>query len=158
MPKTSAGLLPFRDAPDGSVEVLLVHPGGPLWKDRDDHAWSVAKGEYGPDEGALAAAEREFAEETGWPAPPGDRLDLGEVRQSGGKIVRAWAVAGADLSTERVVSNRFELEWPPRSGVMCSFPEVDRAEWTDIATARTRMVRAQVLFLDRLLERVERRG
>jgi predicted NUDIX family NTP pyrophosphohydrolase len=158
MPKTSAGLLPFRATPDGSLEVLLVHPGGPFWKDKDDHAWSVAKGEHGPDEDALAAAEREFAEETGWPAPPGDRLDLGEVHQSSGKVVRAWAVEGADLSIECVVSNRFELEWPPRSGVMCSFPEVDRAEWTDLATARIRLVRAQVVFLDRLLERVGGHG
>ncbi len=158
MPKTSAGLLPFRDAPDGSVEVLLVHPGGPFWRKRDDQAWSVAKGEYEPDEDALVAAEREFAEETGWPVPAGDRLDLGEVHQSGGKIVRVWAVDGADLPTEGLVSNRFELEWPPRSGVMCSFPEVDRAEWTDIATARTRLIRAQVVLLDRLLDRVSRHG
>ena len=151
MPKMSAGVLLYRIAPDHSVEVLLVHPGGPLWKDKDERAWSVAKGEYDLGEDPEAAAEREFAEELGLPVPTGRRLDLGEVRQSAGKVVRVWAVDGSDLPLHRVQSNEFELEWPPHSGTMRSFPEVDRAEWTSIADARSRLVQAQAEFLDRLL-------
>jgi len=133
------------------MEVLLVHPGGPFWKDKDEHAWSIAKGEYGSEEDPLAAAEREFAEEMGVPAPPGDRIDLGEIRQGGGKIVRAWAVEAGDVDLEYVASNLFELEWPPRSGTIRQFPEVDRAEWTTVRLARIRLVKAQVALLDRLI-------
>ena len=153
----SAGLLAYRGAPDGT-EFLLVHPGGPFWKDRDAHAWSVAKGEYGPDEEALDAAEREFAEELGITAPAGPRIDLGEVRQSSGKVVRAWAVEVDDLPAGAVVSNTFELEWPPRSGVLQAFPEVDRAEWMTVDEARGRLVRAQVAFLGRLVDLVDGSG
>jgi predicted NUDIX family NTP pyrophosphohydrolase len=130
---------------------MLVHPGGPFWKNKDEHAWSIAKGEYRGDENPLAAAEREFAEEMGVPAPPGDRIDLGEIRQGGGKIVRAWAVEAGDVDLEYVASNLFELEWPPRSGTIRQFPEVDRAEWTTVRLARIRLVKAQVSLLDRLI-------
>ena len=153
MPTTSAGILPFRGPTPGGMEVLLVHPGGPFWKDKDEHAWSIAKGEYGSEEDPLAAAEREFAEEMGVPAPPGDRIDLGEIRQGSGKIVRAWAVDAGAVELEYVASNLFELEWPPRSGRIRQFPEVDRAEWTTVPVARTRLVKAQVALLDRLVAR-----
>jgi predicted NUDIX family NTP pyrophosphohydrolase len=153
MATTSAGILPYRFAPDGTIEVLLVHPGGPFWRGRDEHAWSVAKGEHGPDEDPRDAAEREFTEELGFPAPDGSRVDLGEVHQSSGKIVRAWAVRVDDLPLELMVSNQFELEWPPRSGTVQRFPEVDSAAWMTLAKARTRLVRAQIAFLDRLVDR-----
>ena len=126
--------------------------GGPFWAKKDAGAWSIPKGEYGPDEDPLAAARREFAEELGSPAPEGvPYLPLGEVRQKNGKVVTAWAVAG-DLDVTTVVSNTFELEWPPRSGRIQEFPEVDRAAWFDLDTARTKLVAAQAGFLDRLIE------
>lgn len=153
--KTSAGILPYRVAPDGGIEVLLVHPGGPFWKDRDEHAWSVAKGEHGPDEDPLVAAEREFAEEVGAPAPPGLRIDLGTVRQGSGKTVHVWALLAEDLPLEGLASNEFDLEWPPNSGIIRSFPEVDRAEWMPLDRARPRLVRAQEAFLDRLISQVD---
>ena len=112
MPKRSAGLLPYRIAPDGSFEVFLIHPGGPLWARKDAGAWSVAKGEYGTDEAADAAAEREFAEELGTPAPLGVRVDLGQVTQTSGKVVRVWAVEAPDFDVADVVSNRFEMDGP----------------------------------------------
>jgi predicted NUDIX family NTP pyrophosphohydrolase len=156
MPSTSAGILPFRFRSDQTIEVLLVHPGGPFWRGKEQHAWSVAKGEYLSDESALDAAEREFTEELGLPVPAGDRLDLGEVQQAGGKRVRVWAVETGDLPLEDVVSNTFEIEWPPRSGRLQSFPEVDRAEWTSLDQARDRLVGAQVEFLERLVGMVGR--
>jgi predicted NUDIX family NTP pyrophosphohydrolase len=149
-PKTSAGLLPYQVASDGSLTVFLVHPGGPFWKNKDEHAWSIAKGEYGPEDDPAQTADREFVEEIGVPAPEGPRLDLGTVRQSNGKQVRAWAVRAEELSVPTVVSNTFEMEWPPKSGSMQSFPEVDRAEWMPIPEAERRLVIAQVAFLDRL--------
>ena len=156
MPQTSAGILPYRAGSDGQLEVLVVHPGGPFWKHKDAQAWSVAKGEYWPDEEPLAAAEREFAEELGVPAPGGPRRDLGEVRQSSGKVVRVWAVEAADLVDGSVASNTFEMEWPPGSGVVQAFPEVDRAEWMAVPEARLRLVPAQVAFLERLVDQVTR--
>ena len=137
--------------------MLLVHPGGPLWTNKDANAWSVPKGEYGPDEDAEQAAVREFTEEVGCLPPPAPRLDLGEVRQSGGKRVKAWAVQAQDFSPEGLVSNRFEMEWPPRSGTMQSFPEVDRAEWMGVDSARGRMVRGQEGLIDRLLDLIRPR-
>jgi predicted NUDIX family NTP pyrophosphohydrolase len=154
MPRRSAGLLPFRVAADGTLELFLVHPGGPFWATKDEHSWSVAKGEYGDDEPALAAAEREFAEEVGVAPPPGPRIDLGEIRQSGGKVVRAWAVEAPGFIVDAVVSNAFEMEWPPRSGHVESLPEVDRAEWMPADRARQRLVRAQLDLVDRLEEAV----
>jgi predicted NUDIX family NTP pyrophosphohydrolase len=130
--------------------VLLVHPGGPYWAKKDLGAWSLPKGEHGDDEAPLAAALREFEEETGTRIDGEAAVDLGEVRQKGGKVVRAFAVAG-DLDPDRLVSGTFELEWPPRSGRRQAFPEVDRAAWFGLAEARRRLLEAQVPFLDRLL-------
>ena len=152
MPRLSAGLLLYRRRGQ-EVEVLLAHMGGPLWRNRDLRAWSLPKGEYEPGEDALAAARREFAEELGTPPPQGAAIDIGEVRQSGGKLVRAWALEG-DLNASAIRSNSFQLEWPRGSGSMRSYPEVDRAAWFDLQTAREKLVRAQVQFLDRLRERL----
>ncbi|MHB1931219.1 MAG: NUDIX domain-containing protein, partial [Acidimicrobiales bacterium] len=149
MPKASAGLLLYRLRPPGEVEVLLVHPGGPAWAKRDIGAWSVPKGELDPGEDPAAAAEREFAEELGTASPTGRRLDLGQVTQASGKVVTAWAAEG-DLDTSAVVSNLFEMEWPPRSGRRASFPEVDRAEWFTLDEARRQINPAQEVLLDRL--------
>jgi predicted NUDIX family NTP pyrophosphohydrolase len=125
--------------------------GGPLWSRKDEHAWTIPKGEYTADEDPLAAARREFAEELGSPPPDGPWLELGEVRQSGGKTVTAWAVEG-EFDPETAVSNTFELEWPPRSGRLQSFPEIDRVAWFDVDTARAKLIAAQVAFLDRLVD------
>jgi predicted NUDIX family NTP pyrophosphohydrolase len=149
--RTSAGIVLYRRAAGGGLEVLLVHPGGPFWARRDLGAWSIPKGEYGPGEAPLAAARREFAEELGVAAPEGPIEDLGEVRQKSGKLVRAWALAG-DVDISRLRSNTFTLEWPPRSGVTQEFPEVDRAEWFGVTVAREKIVPAQVPLLDRLQE------
>lgn len=158
MPKASAGLLLFRRIPGlpaaEGVEVLLAHPGGPVWAKRDAGAWTVPKGELDPGEDPLVAAEREFLEELGTAPPPGPRLDLGQVTQKSGKLVTAWAVEG-DLDPGAVSSNTFEMEWPPRSGRRASFPEVDRAEWFSLDEARRRVNPAQAAFLDRLLDRLE---
>ncbi len=149
----SAGILLYRQC-GGSLEVLLVHPGGPLWARRDLGAWSIPKGQYVEgEEEPLAAARREFAEELGSPPPGAEAFDLGEIRQKGGKRVRAWAIAG-DLDPEHVHSNTFATEWPPRSGQMREFPEVDRAEWFGLPEARERINAAQAAFLDRLSEQV----
>jgi predicted NUDIX family NTP pyrophosphohydrolase len=150
MPKLSAGLLAYRVDGEGTITVLLVHPGGPFWKNKHAHAWSIPKGEYEPGEDAEQAAECEFEEELGISAPDGPRIDLGTIRQSGGKQVRAWALRADSLTIDAVVSNTFELEWPPRSGRMQSFPEIDRAEWVNVPEATVRLVSAQVEFLHRL--------
>jgi predicted NUDIX family NTP pyrophosphohydrolase len=147
-PRTSAGLLLYRRV-DGAVEVLLGHMGGPYFARKDDGAWSIPKGEYGPDEDAFAAAQREFAEELGSAPPAGGYLPLGEIRQRNGKVVTAWAVEG-DLDAAAIVSNTFELQWPPRSGRLQSFPETDRAAWFDLEAARTKVVAGQAGLLDRL--------
>jgi len=149
MARRSAGILLYRRRGDG-VEVLLVHPGGPLWARRDAGAWSIPKGEYGDGEDPVAVALREFQEETGQPPPEGALVPLGEVRQRGGKVVTAFAVAG-DLDPAAITSNTFTLEWPPRSGVRREFPEVDRAGWFDPATAREKLPAAQAELVDRLL-------
>jgi len=141
----------FRKSAEG-VEVLLGHMGGPLWARRDAAAWSVPKGEYGPDETAEDAARREFTEELGLPAPSGRFVPLGEVRQSGGKVVTVWAVEG-DLDPASIVPGTFDMEWPKGSGQVRSFPEMDRVAWLDPATAREKIVAAQREFLDRLLGR-----
>ncbi len=148
-PRPSAGLLLHR-AGDAGPQVLLVHPGGPFWRRRQWASWSIPKGEIEAGEEAAAVAEREFAEELGRPAPAGPRVDLGEIRQAGGKVVHAWAVEG-DFDVSDVVSNTFVLEWPRGSGVEREFPEVDEARWFGIDEARRRMVAGQVPLLDRLL-------
>ncbi|MFF3064851.1 NUDIX domain-containing protein [Oerskovia sp. NPDC057915] len=148
---TSAGLLLHRVVDDGVVEVLIGHMGGPLWARKDERAWTIPKGELAADEDAHDAAVREFTEELGSPPPDGPEVDLGEVRQRAGKTVRAWARrAGFDVST--VVSNTFEMEWPPRSGRRASFPELDRVAWVPLARARELVVAGQVGLLDRLEE------
>jgi predicted NUDIX family NTP pyrophosphohydrolase len=135
----------------GALQVLLVHPGGPAWARRDIGAWSIPKGEYQPDEDPLAAARREFAEELGSPAPDGEVRDLGEIRQKSGKRVRAFSLEG-DLDADAITSNTVPFEWPPRSGKMIEIPEVDRAEWLDLAQAREKIIPAQVELLERLQE------
>ncbi|QER88313.1 NUDIX domain-containing protein [Streptomyces tendae] len=146
----SAGLLLFRRTGEG-VEVLLGHMGGPFHACRDARAWTVPKGEYGPDEAAWEAARREFEEELGLPPPDGEAVPLGEVRQSGGKTVTAWAVE-ADLDPAAVVPGTFTMEWPPRSGRTQEFPELDRVAWFSLDRAREVVVSAQTAFLDRLAE------
>jgi predicted NUDIX family NTP pyrophosphohydrolase len=147
MTKTSAGLLMYRRR-DGRLEVLLVHPGGPFWSHRDAGAWSIPKGELDGDEDPLEAARREFEEETGL-RPEGPFLELPTVTQKAGKVVRAWAVEG-DWDPSLLRSNTFEIEWPPKSGQMAEFPEVDRAELFDLATAREKINAGQVPLLDHL--------
>jgi predicted NUDIX family NTP pyrophosphohydrolase len=144
---TSAGLLLFRrDA--GRLQVLLAHPGGPFWARKDDGAWMLPKGELLPGEEPLAAARREFAEETGH-APDGEFMALGEVRQAGGKRVQAWAVEGT-FDPAQLRSNTFEMEWPPRSGRLQSFPELDQVGWFTPDEARHKLLAAQRPFIDRL--------
>jgi predicted NUDIX family NTP pyrophosphohydrolase len=150
MPRKSAGILLHRDGARGR-EVLLVHPGGPAWARKDLGAWSIPKGEYDPTEEPLAAAKREFEEELGTPAPDGRALDLGEVRQRSGKLVRAWALEG-DLDPAQIASNTCELEWPPRSGKLIEIPEVDRGEWFALERAKEKINPAQQPLLDRLGE------
>ncbi|MGJ5065812.1 NUDIX domain-containing protein [Bradyrhizobium oligotrophicum] len=148
MPARSAGVLAFRRTADG-LEVLLVHPGGPFWRNKDAGAWSIPKGEFGADEAAEAVARREFAEELGT-ALTVPLVPLGEIKQRGGKVVEAFA-AETDLDAGGITSNAFELEWPPRSGRLQRFPEVDRAAWFDLAEARVRINPAQAALLDRLV-------
>ena len=152
MAKRSAGILLYR-LTGGVPEVLLVHPGGPYWARRDDGAWSIPKGEYEEGDDPRACALREFEEETGAPLPPGELVDLGNIRQKGGKVVTAWAAEG-DLDTDAVQSNTFEMEWPPRSGRTAEFPEIDRAGWFGVDQARAKLVPAQAELLDRLLARL----
>ena len=150
--KRSAGIVLYRRS-GGDPEVLLVHPGGPYWARKDAGAWSFPKGEHDDGEDPLACALREFEEETGRALPPGELIDLGSVRQKGGKVVRAWAAQG-DLDAGEVRSNTFTIQWPPRSGRTAEFPEIDRAGWFGVDAAREKLVTAQTELLDRLLERL----
>jgi len=149
--KTSAGLLMFRRLDGRPLEVLLAHPGGPFWARKDLGAWTIPKGEY-TDEAPLAAAQREFQEETGC-TPAGPFIELGSIKQKSGKVVSAWAFE-ADWDPRGLCSNDFEMEWPKGSGKMQAFPEVERAEWFTIEEARKRMLPAQVPLLDRLIARL----
>jgi predicted NUDIX family NTP pyrophosphohydrolase len=153
--KLSAGILLYKIA-DRRLEVLLVHPGGPFWARKDLGAWSIPKGEYEPEQDALAAALRELAEETGLVLDGAEAVALDRVRQSGGKVVAAWAVEH-DFDVAALVSNTFELEWPKGSGVR-EFPEVDRAEWFEPAQARRKAVAAQAEFVDRLVAKLREAG
>lgn len=153
--RISAGILLYRRTAQDALEVLLVHPGGPVWARRDDGVWSIPKGEYEAGEEPLAAARREFEEELGSPPPTGAGLDLGEIRQKSGKRVRAWALAG-DLDAASTRSNDFEMEWPPRSGRRQRFPEVDRAQWFGLQEARAKLLAAQVELVERLQEALAR--
>ncbi|MGB3709374.1 NUDIX domain-containing protein [Gordonia sp. (in: high G+C Gram-positive bacteria)] len=148
--QTSAGILLHRTTADGELQVLLVHPGGPFFARKDDGAWSIPKGLLDGDEDPETAARREFAEETGHPAPRTDSVDLGDVRLRSGKRVRCFALEG-DLDVSRIVSNTFELVWPPKSGVVKEFPEVDRGDWFTIDEARVKLNAAQAAFVDRLI-------
>jgi len=152
--RTSAGILLYRRGPAGP-EVLLGHMGGPFWAKKDDGGWSIPKGEHGPDEDPLAVARREFEEELGSPVPAEELLPLGDVRVTSGKVLTVWAAEG-DLDASAARSNTFELEWPPRSGRMQEFPEIDRADWFGLDAARPKLVKGQVPFLDRLREAVAR--
>ncbi|RBP14107.1 putative NUDIX family NTP pyrophosphohydrolase [Roseiarcus fermentans] len=154
MPKTSAGILLFRSRPYGA-EVLLVHPGGPYWARKDDGAWSIPKGEANPGEDLLDAARREFFEETG-ARVEGAFMDLGAHRQPGGKVVAAWALEG-DFDPASLSSGPFTMEWPPRSGKTAEFPEVDRAEWFDLAAAERKILVGQRPILAALARRLEGR-
>ena len=146
MPVVSAGLLLYRKR-DSGVEVFLVHPGGPFWAKKDEGAWSVPKGLVDTSEEELACARREFREETGFEPPAsGAELDLGTYRQPSGKRLHVWAVEG-DCDPSKLISNLFEMEWPPRSGNRRSFPEVDRAGWFDLATAARKILPSQATIL-----------
>lgn len=149
-PKRSAGLLLFRHT-DNGLEVLLGHMGGPFFAKKDAGAWTVPKGEYAPDEPAWDAARREFQEELGLRPPDGEAIELGEVRQTNGKIVTAWAIE-ADLDPAAIAPGIFVMEWPPRSGRIQEFPELDRVAWLAPDRARELIVKAQSAFLDRLAE------
>jgi predicted NUDIX family NTP pyrophosphohydrolase len=149
--RRSAGIVLHRSGATG-LEVLLVHPGGPFWAKKDAGAWSIPKGEYEDGEDPLACALREFEEETGTRLDAAHVVELGSIRQKGGKEVTAWAVAG-DLDTSTVRSNTFVMEWPPRSGRQAEFPEIDRAEWFGLDAAREKLVAAQAELLDRVVER-----
>lgn len=159
MARRSAGILLFRRT-GSALELLLVHPGGPFWTRKDDGAWSIPKGEYDEaQDDPRAAALREFEEELGQPlpAPVSDAhplIELGSVKQPGGKIVTAWAAPG-DLDADAIVSNTFGLEWPPRSGKLQDFPEVDRAAWFGVDEARVKILRGQLPFIDALVSTIE---
>ncbi|MGA2260462.1 MAG: NUDIX domain-containing protein [Acidobacteriota bacterium] len=149
--KNSAGLLMYR-LREGSIEVFLVHPGGPFWQHKDEGAWTISKGELAPGEEALAAAMREFEEETGM-QPHGPFLELTRIKQRGGKIVQAWAFQG-DCDPSQIKSNDFSLEWPPHSGQKHDFPEIDRAAFFKIEEARRKINAAQVAFLSELAGKI----
>lgn len=149
MAKRSAGLLMFRRT--DPLEVFLVHPGGPFWSKKDFGAWSIPKGEYAEGEDPLEAAKREFSEETGFPTQ-GEFLELGTIKQAGGKFVSAWAFEG-DCDPARLTSNLCEIEWPPRSGRLVEFPEVDRGGWFSLDDAKERILKSQQSFLETLLQR-----
>ena len=153
MPKTAAGILMYRLTGD-SLELLLVHPGGPFWVKKDAASWSIPKGEYGPDEDPLAAARREFNEETGFEAQ-GDFIPLAPVKQPSGKVISVWAVEGS-VDATAVRSNTFSMEWPPKSGRQSEFSEVDRAGWFSAEEARLKLTRGQIPFVDALCNQLGR--
>jgi predicted NUDIX family NTP pyrophosphohydrolase len=158
VPRESAGILLYRRGEDGGLEVLVAHPGGPLWARRDAGAWSIVKGEVEPGETPEAAARRELVEELGERAALGlahvPLLSLGSVRQKSGKLVHAWA-AGGDVDPAAVQSSTFEMTWPPRSGRQASFPEIDRVEWVPPERARELLNPAQAPLVDRLLAAID---
>jgi predicted NUDIX family NTP pyrophosphohydrolase len=151
--KRSAALLVWRLAAGSRLEVLIAHMGGPYWAKKDERAWSIPKGEYEDGEDPLAAARREFEEEMGSPPPDGDVIELGEYRQPSGKVITAYAVQG-DFDLPGFRSNTFTMEWPPGSGQVQEFPEMDRAEWMTVERASGKLVKGQVPILDALRQRV----
>lgn len=151
MKKHSAGLLVYRSK-SGGIEVLVAHMGGPWFTKKDEGAWTIPKGEYNPEkEDPLVTAKREFKEELGQPAPEGEYKELGSIDQKNNKTVIAWAVE-ADVDIRQTKSNTFKIEWPPRSGKIQEFPEIDRAEWVNIHQASNRLVQGQAEFLSRLAD------
>lgn len=153
MPVKSSGILVYRFR-DGQLQVMLVHPGGPFWAKKDKGVWSIPKGICEEGEASIDAAKREFKEETGFDIN-GNFIDLGELRQSSGKIVHVWAVEG-DLDTSKIKSNTFEMEWPKGSGKIRQYPEIDKGEWFSIDVAKEKIVKGQKGFLDRLLEKLSK--
>jgi predicted NUDIX family NTP pyrophosphohydrolase len=151
--KTSAGLLMFRTR-EGELQVLLVHPGGPYFQNKDEGAWTIPKGEVAEGENLFARARVEFEEELGF-SPSGDWIELGSIKQKGGKTVHAWAFAGELKNGFKLVSNTFEMEWPPHSGELQRFPEVDRASFFSLEEARRKINVAQTVFLDRLIQQLD---
>jgi len=149
--RRSAGVLLYRRTANGGLELLLAHPGGPLFARKDAGHWSIPKGEIEPGEAPIDVARREFEEETGHPVPDGSPIDLGEIRQKGGKYVVAWALEG-DLDPAAAHSNTFPFQWPPRSGRWITVPEIDRVEWFAPDEAKARIKETQIPFIDRLLE------
>jgi predicted NUDIX family NTP pyrophosphohydrolase len=147
--KQSAGILLYRNI-NKQLEIFLVHPGGPFFKNKDNGSWSIPKGEFLDEEDALAAAKREFAEETGQQITEGDFIKLFPVKLKSGKIVHAWAIAG-DIDHETIVSNLFEMEWPPKSGKQASFPEIDRAAWFDADVAKIKINPSQAALIEELV-------
>lgn len=156
MPKFSAGVLLYR-AQGGVVEVLIAHPGGPFWARKDDGVWSIPKGEYADGDDPWLAAQREFAEEIGLPVPAGPRIDFGPHKQPSGKVVTGFGIHG-DLDITDARSNTFAMEWPKGSGTVREFPEVDRVGWFSVAQARTKLLKGQRGFLDRLMMQPELAG
>lgn len=148
----SGGILLYRFI-ESKLQIMLVHPGGPFWVKKDDGSWSIPKGIYKDEENPLDAARREFREETGHHVD-GKFLDLGKVKQPSGKIVHAWALE-QDFDTSKLVSNTFSLEWPPKSGTIQKYPEVDRGGWFEIPDAKIKLVKGQVEFIDRLVEKLK---
>jgi len=151
MPKKSAGLLLYRDGGDSEIEVLLVHPGGPFWRNKDEGSWTIPKGEFDDLEEPLGAAKREFKEELGSSPPVGDYFPLKPIKQKAGKTVHAWAVKG-QFDPATLKSNTFSCEWPPKSQRVQEFPEVDRAEWFAPDEAKRKILLAQVPLIDQLLQ------
>ena len=149
-PRTSAGIVLFRPR-NGRLEILLAHPGGPFFTNRDAGHWTIPKGEADGDEELVAVARREFEEETGNRPPDGDPIELGSIVQKGGKVVHAWALEG-DLDPATADSNTFEMVWPPGSGRLQKFPEIDRVEWFDVDEAKRRVKPTQIPLIDRLVE------
>lgn len=146
--KQSAGILLFRER-ENALQVFLVHYGGPFWAKKDDGSWSVPKGEFSGEEKPLDAALREFREETGMELKPSHIIPLKSVKQKGGKVIHCWAIEG-DIDPVKMVSNEFEMEWPPKSGKKKSFPEIDRGEWFDVETAKRKINEVQIQFIDEL--------
>ena len=155
MTRTSAGIVLFREEDAKRLEVLIVHPGGPYWASKDDGSWSIPKGEFEAGEDPFAAAEREFVEEVGFELPRSEARSLGEIRQASGKRVVAWAVRG-DIDPRLATSTSIEMEWPPNSGKLHSFPEVDRVAWFGTDEAKTKLVRSQTPFIDRLIDQLSK--
>jgi len=151
--RISAGLLMYRTRAN-KVEFLLVHPGGPFWRNKDAGAWTIPKGEIEPSEEALAAAKREFEEELGV-KPAGLFIELAPIQQKGGKIIHAWAFEG-EADPDRISSNVFTMEWPPHSGRLQEFPEVDRAAWFDLVTAKSKINPAQIALLEEAQQKADR--